>query len=169
MSKVASQSSSKFDFSNAVKSAKEASSGGSGNFLRLADGQSVEVVFSGEIVEIAGTWRDKRFVPWQPEYASEGLHKSVRYALLAIRLDERRAVVIEINRPTIIEWGDDLADGVEDKVVRLKRIGGLGDPKARTTARVVRNLRGEESDELDTIPQPSLEVIYADFLGNKAA
>lgn len=158
----------KVTFMEALEGAKDAPQGGGGNFLRLADKETVEVVFVGDALEIKGTWRDNRFVPWRDEYMVEGLRRSVRYALSVIKLDERRGMVLEVNRPTFLEMGDDLAGGIEEVVVKLRRIGGRGDPKSRITARPVRNLRADESDALDTVSKPNLETLYAEFLAEAA-
>ena len=159
----------RFSFKRAFESAKETPNKGTGNFFHLEDGESALVVFKGDGLEISGAWDERRFKPWREEYVSKGLRRSERYAFVAILHEERRAVVIEINKPTLIEWGEDLPDGVDDMLVKLKRIGGRGDPKARITARPVRPLKASESDELDAVALPNLEAIYADFLNKKVA
>jgi hypothetical protein len=73
-------------------------------------------------------------------------------------------MVLEVNCRTFLEIGDDLAGGVEDVVVRLRRIGGRGDPKSRVTVRPVRDLARGESDALAAVPRPKLETLYAEFL-----
>jgi len=162
------KSGTRFSFKGALEAAKKAPPGGKGTFLHLTDGQAVDVVPVGDVLKIQGVWVDKRFKPYRNEHASKGLRPTERYALVAILLDEHRAVVVETNGLTLKEWAEDL-DGAEDVVVRLKRLGGPGDPKARITARAVRPLKASESDELDAVVLPNLEEIYSDFLEEKAA
>ena len=154
--------------SNTPASAKKATHGGTVSFLRLADGEDVDVVIPGYGQKLEGTWRNDRFVPFRDEYASEGLSPSVRYAIPVIRLDTRQAAIIDVHEQTLLDWAQTLPRSVKGMVVRLHRTGGYRDRKARTSARVVRPLKNWEADELDEVVLPDLETVYADFLRQKS-
>jgi hypothetical protein len=151
-------------FAQAVRQAVSQRKKAEGTFLKLAnDGDTAELVLVGKVITFEGAWDGSRFAPWRDEFAKRGLSPRQRYAINGVRLTDKRAVVVEVNEPTVKEWVEDLEGVTSEKLVRLKRVGGRGDPKSRTTARVTRELTAAESDAVDEVLLHDLEAIYEKF------
>lgn len=133
-------------------------------YLHLKLGASADVVFVGDALEYQCGRQGDRTMPWRPEQEAEGKSPEYRVGFAVIKLDEMRAYVLDVTAAAAQRIARSLDGCFDEKVVTLTKSGDAHDSRTwRVNAEAVRPLTCHESDELDAIPLPNLEEVFARY------
>ncbi|MGC9985069.1 MAG: hypothetical protein ABSF35_15755 [Polyangia bacterium] len=151
----------------ALQSAQRGPVGESWTYLKIDDGGTARIVFVGEPLERTCAWRNNRTVRWQPEYRSEDLKPSLRFAFIVIDVDEMCAKVLDLTSLQFQRIYEALGDKFGDVIVTLKQHGRRNAYNSELKVEEVEELSDNDRDALHAIPRPKLEEIFADFFTGK--